>query len=391
MSTSSSRAPRGSLALLLVLLTANAALFAVWPWLRGNSVGAVTSDAPLNETQEAHQILRPPAMLRNPDYTSWLFDLVRQEQGVLYLGTSESIYRSNLGAQLNTRRPDDPPMVVLAQEGWSPIHNALAFARWHGERREIPPLLLVVNLVYFSHSHDVINDGWLSKVIRSPVFLYLNDGGIRGGLSPDVRRIYDGHFRRRKFLYPMYVQEYLGNLLYLWFHQTDGSALDSRQVPLQSYRRHAPLPEYDEKQGVHAGQRASDEMAKWRWQVSLADESVNLKGLQSIVTTLQGQDAPVLLLILPTNRTFYAFQGLDMEKFDRRYRDIRAAITSLAEPGHLFVLDQYDVNIHLGFVDRMHLDEYGYEQIIDLLDDDPVYAAFLDAVRGYYAGGRSGL
>ena len=66
-------------------------------------------------------------------------------------------------------------------------------------------------------------------------------------------------------------------------------------------------------------------------------------------------------------------------------------IASLGKPDRIFILDQYDVDLDLGFVDRMHLDEYGYEQIIDLLDGDAVYTAFLDAVRDYYAGGRPGL
>jgi hypothetical protein len=317
---------------------------------------------------------------------SSFFEAVREKRAILFLGTSETIPAFNLGAQLNALFPENPSMAILAKAGSSPIHSALLFASCERERIAVPPIVIVVNLVYFTYSHDVIDDGWMSSVMRSDVFAQLNHRNIMQNLSADARALYAQHFRSRRFLFPFYAQEYLGNLVYLSFHQSPWRRFSPDSLPIHRYEFDGRLPDYDRRRAVHAGYRAPDELAKERWNVKPVAECLNLAGLASTAALLANQRAPVLLLVLPINRAFYAFSGLDMAEFERRYRDVRNAIGRLERPGHIFLVDLYEAPwLDLGFADRMHADSYGFHQIAEHLGRDPTYVRFIDAVRAYYA------
>jgi hypothetical protein len=352
--------------LLAALLAGNALLFLSWFWLPfapqlGLSPGRFVLSA--TESQE------------------WLMNTVRRQEHILFLGTSESQNSYNLGYQLNYLTPNDPQVVVVAQAGTSPIHSSIAFAR----SITAAPLILVVNLVYFTRSHDVINDGWLGNVLPSPVFYMMNHDGIRAHVSNAVRKAYDRHFMLRWLMLPFMVQEYLGNLLFLQVRAPIESSKLKPYAHVRERQFSQVIPRYDEKQNVWIDYRASDEAQPLRWEVSGVDESVNLKGLASTLAVLRRQNVPVLVLILPVNRAFYRYHGLDMMQFERRYRLIRDEIRVLVAGDSMFVLDLYDnPPLHLGFQDRMHADEYGNFQMARYIIGTKPYLAFIDRVRSYY-------
>lgn len=381
---------RGVLPALLV--AANLLLFAAWPWLRGLPLGADSTDLPwrvLGEGPAARRSFRSESILRNSEYLASFVESVRREKGVLFLGTSETLPGYNLGAQLNAVSPQDPPMVVLAKMGTSPIHSALLFAICQREGIATPPLVLLLNPVYFTQSHDGINDGWMSFIMRSQVFAQLDHRLILRELDDEARALYARHFRLERFLLPFFAQVYLGNLLYLRFHQNGRPPFDSASLPIHRYRFDGTLPEYDPEQAVHSGYSASDRFAKGRWAVKSVQDCLNLTGLVSTASILENQPAPVLLLVLPINRTFYAYNRLDMPKVDREYGEIRRAIGRLERPGHTFVVDLYDSPwLDRGFRDRMHMDDYGFHQIAERLASDPTYRNFIETVRGYYGKSR---
>jgi DltD protein len=240
--------------------------------------------------------------------------------------------------------------------------------------------------VYLTYSHDVIDDGWMTSLVRSDVFAQLDHRRLMKELAVDVRTLYARHFASRRMLLPLYAQEYLGNLMYLAFHQAAPPRFSLDELGIPEYEFDGSLPDYDVERGVHAGYQASDQLAKDRWLVKPLDDCLNLKGLASTVAILKKERSPVLLLILPVNRRFYAFNGLDMAEFERRYQALRGAIRRFEEPGHIFVVDFYEAPwLKLGFADRMHADANGFHQMAAHLRDDPTYARFRDAVRAYYA------
>ena len=223
---------------------------------------------------------------------------------MFFLGTSESMPPYNLAAQLNALAPTDPYLVALSKGGTSPIHSALAIARAKREGIQIPPTILIINPVYFTESHDVIDDGWMSDMVRSPVFLQMNHRHVRDYLSPEVREAYNEHFALRRFLYPATVQEYLGNLLYLRFHQPASVSEDKVPLPLPIYKFDGSLPNYNSEKNVWAGNEAADRFSKDRWRVSLVEGSVNLKGLASIVAILKREPAPGVAVVSPGEQNF---------------------------------------------------------------------------------------
>lgn len=367
----------------------NVLLFGTWPYLRTLALSSDSTDQPILSSgvgRAARRFLDLEAVLRNPGYLSSFCDAVRRERGVMFLGTSETVHGYNLGYQLNALSPNNPRMAVLAWAGTSPIHSTLMFASSQREGVNLPPLVILINLVYFTESHDVINDGWMSRLMRSEIFVQLDHRDVMEHVSHDVRSLYRNHFRLRQFLLPFYVQEYLGNLLYLAFHQAPRREFSLDVLPTNRYRFNGVVPPYDRKMGVHAGYVAPDQLAKARWRVKTTEECRNLKGLASTVSILEKREPPVLLLVLPTNRRFYAANGMDMREYDERYRAIRGAIARFQRPGRIFLIDLYDSPwVNYGFLDRMHQDAFGFRQVADHLLADSTFARFNEAVRRYYA------
>jgi hypothetical protein len=390
MQTSDPDGTRGILP--AVLIVGNLFLFAGWTWLRALSLGADSTDPPWRVIGWGPSARRAPnidSILRNAEYMASFMEAVRKEKAVLFLGTSETLPSFNLGAQLNALYPQDPPMVVVAKMGTSPIHSTLLFAQCQREKIATPPLVLLINPVYFTQSHDGINNGWMSGLVRSEVFAQLDHRLILEELSADAQALYASHFRLRRVLQPLSMQIYLGNLLYLKFHQSGRPEFPQEFLPINEHRFDGALPAYDPEQGVHAGYRASDRFAKDRWTVKSVRDCANLKGLVSTAAILEKQPAPVLLLVLPANRTFYATNGLNMAEFDRRYQELRREIDRLERPGHVFVADLYDSAwLDRGFADRMHMDDYGFHQVAAHLGTNSSYRSFVETVRAYYADPR---
>jgi hypothetical protein len=357
---------------LLVFLVANVLLYATWPWLRRTRVKVDSGEA---------FVVRN--IIRNEAYLAKFFDAIRGSKKIFYLGTSESIPAYNLAAQLNVAA-GERYIVALSKGGMSPIHSALAIARAKREGIEIPPTILIVNPVYFTQSHDVIDDGWMSDMVRSPVFLQMNHGDVRAYLSRDVGEVYDEHFALRRFLYPAIVQEYLGNLLYLAFHQNASVPKGKVPLPMPVYKFDGSLPEYDQEGNTWTGNEAVDRFSKGRWKVNSVAESVNVKGLVSIISVFKQEPAPVLLIFLPANKKFYQYYGVNIEEFDRRYKSIRNAIRNVAVGETIYFLDLYDFPVRFGFRDRMHMDQYGFFQLASEIVKDDTYRRFLEAVTAYY-------
>jgi hypothetical protein len=295
----------------------------------------------------------------------------------------------NLAAQLNAARPTGRYLVALSKGGTSPIHSTLAIARAKREGLQIPPIILVINPVYFTESLDIIDDGWMSDMVRSPVFLQMNHRDMRDYLSKEVQQVYDDHFTFKRLLYPAAIQEYLGNLLYLRFHQPATVSKDKVPLPMPVYKFNGSLPSYDNEKNVWVGNEAVDRFSKSRWQVNSVEESVNLKGLESTVAILKREPAPVLLLFLPANRNFYQYHGLDMQEFDRRYRDIRNVLEKFSQASNIYLLDLYDLPLRFGFSDRMHMDQFGFFQLASHIIKDETYLRFLKAVNAYYNSSAS--
>ena len=364
-----------------VLIAANVLLYCLWPWLRTLPFDADTTDQFVRKAS-----FRQEQLLKNEAYLSSFFDEMQVKKRILFFGTSESVTSYDLASQLNSLALDNPQMVRIAQGGLSPIHSCLVFAKCARGNIRIPPTVLVINLTYFEMAHDTIDDGYISAIMRTPIFLLMNHRDINSYLGDDVLKAYDRHFAFICVLYPVMMQRYLGTLLYLLFHQAASDALRFKHLPDSFYRFNNTLPEYDVKRSVHVGYRASDQMAKNRWLVNTVDNSVNLKGIASIMTILSKQPAPVLFLILPTNRTFYEYNGLDMREYDRRYADIRRRIRALVTSKNSYLIDLYEnPKLHLGFEDRMHADEYGFFQLASHLVKSEEYIRFIEAVRRYYS------
>jgi DltD protein len=359
--------------LLAVLLIANVLLYAAWPWLRQMPVGGDTSQPFLLRN-----------IIRNEEYLAQFFDGIRENRKILFLGTSESMPPYNLAAQLNALGPTGRYLAALSKGGNSPIHSALAIARAKREGLQFPPIILVINPVYFTESHDIIDDGWMSDMVRSPVFLQMNHRDIRDYLSPEVQNAYDDHFTLKRLLYPATMQEYLSNLLYLSFHQPVDASQDKVPLPMPVYQFSGDLPSYDNEKNVWSGNEAVDRFSKSRWQVHSVEDSVNLKGLAAIVSILKREPAPVLLLFLPVNRSFYKYHDLDMKEFDRRYRDIRNVLQQFSQEGNIYLLDLYDFPVRFGFRDRMHMDQFGFFQLASHIMKDETYLRFLQAAKTYY-------
>jgi hypothetical protein len=377
-------------ALVALLVVANIGLAAFGARLSGARFGSDSAESPINPPR-APRRLDARAVLRNADYLGWLCDRVRDHRGILFFGTSESGPVHNLGAQLNDVRPGDPPLTVLPVKGMSPIHSTLVFARSRREGMPLPPTILVINLVYFTESHDVIDDGWLSTVVRSPVFMQFDHGGLRQQLSAEVRDVFDSHFRGRSVLAPLLYQQYVGNLMYLKNHPATPGVLPPDSPPPERYHFDGTVPVYDRERNVPRGYMPSDQLSKGRWRVRSESECVNLKGVENTARLLRDESAPALLVVLPVNRAFYRSEGLDMADFDSRYRALRRRVAGQAVPGHLFVVDMYDEPaLDAGFEDRMHADEYGHHQLAEALAAMPEYRHFIESVRAYYGSTGAG-
>jgi hypothetical protein len=367
-----------------VILLSNILLFSLWAWRTELSSGADTSDPAFNLNRSGNLSLIPEGILRNPESLRWVFKEVNEERQILFLGTSESTVRHDLSSQLNAIRPETPRIVRLAKAGLSPIHQCIALASAEKHGLSFPPMVLVVNPVYFTESHDVINEGWLATTARTSAFYLVDHDGIHHHLTQDVLNAYGKYFAFRLPLYPLWMQQYLGNLMFLNFSCRTVAVRLPDNLPVRLYRFEGTKQPYDDDRNVPVGYVAADQSAKWRWDVSVAEESLNLKGIRCSIDILGRQGSPVLLLFLPINRQFYAYNGLDMAEYDRRFGQIRAEIKLATRADGIEFIDLYETPLDGGFEDRMHLDAYGNYQIALAIERSEGYQRFLTAIGNYY-------
>lgn len=384
MPTSNDQRARWHIGLLLIM--ANILLFAAGPWLRSHTFSSNTADPFFRLVDGEPQIDTRP-LLRNSAYLKWYLNEVRREHKVFMLGTSESTEPFNLAAQLNQIAPHHPPIALAASGGTSPIHLSVMFSQCHNTDTQLPPVILILNLVYYMRSHDLVNESWLSNVVSTPVFLFMNHENMRTGLTAEANAVYDQHFQHWHALYPVWTQQYLSHLLYLKFHQEPKGAPRPPGVPIPTYTFDGKRPMYDEHRAVAPGYKASDQLARDRWLVHSADEAVNLKGLAATMAILDEQPAPVLLVILPMNRKYYGYYGMDMDDFEARYAGIRKQIRNFEREKHIWVIDLYEQpSLDGGFMDRMHQDAYGFYQLAQyLVAHSDEYAAFMGEVARHYS------
>lgn len=376
----------GRIALFSTLIAVNMIVYGSYWWLADYQPDTNSRDPYLETSfREEGPFTRfdLSSTLRNTAYTIPYFNRIEQERQILAFGTSESVHDHNVAHQLNALLDDAPKFHMYAQPGLSPIHLALFFAKCKKEQIPMPPVLLSVNLVYFTQSHDGVNDGWLSNVSRSNLFVEMDHDKTRQYLSADAQAIYAKHFEGRGWLYPLTVQKYLSNLLFLKFHQT-GALPDPDVFREKVFVYDGERPDYNLEQNVWEGYRAADALQTSRWEVMEPQRCVNLAGIRSIIETAESMQVPMLLVINRPNRKFYESHGLDMERYDTRYAGIRRQIHDLA--GDTIVLDLYDEPmLEPGFRDRMHPDPWGDYQIAEYMVQTPELKAFRDKVREHYS------
>lgn len=375
-------------AVVVVLLAVNGLLYASWFWLKDQAVGGNRRDPYLEQLyfeDGPTSRINQQAIFRNDGYIEPFLELVESKQRILTLGTSESIHDHNISNQMNAISAEAPKLQMYAESGMSPIHSCFFFAKCKRDGIKLPPLMMFVNLVYFTESHDIINDGWLTKVMPSDTFLQMDHGGLLNYVTADVQDLYEDHFANRRWFAPLTAQRYLGSLLFLRCNQPNPLAPPPGIDKERKWTFDGHKPEYDIDRNVQKGYRAPDRMSKNRWAVKLADECVNLAGLTSIMTTLADQQQPILLVILPTNRAYYAYNGLDMEEYDQRYSKLREAIRTHAQTSNVAVLDMYEEpDLDQGYADRMHADEYGDFQMAEFILGTPEFQTFHDQAKRYY-------
>lgn len=373
----------GRNAVFILVLSVNVAVTLAFFVLRDRPLGYAGDD--LYEIEDRRIAVSPRSILCTPETTKILFDRLIREKKVLFLGTSESTIRESLCEQLNALGPAHPGMAKVARGGLSAIHRTVALTAADQSASEFPPMLIITNLVYFTRSHDYINDSWLGSVVPSSRFLQLNHRRLREGLTDEVNSAYAAHFSHNRLIEPIWLQEYAGNLMYLYCHRAEPELPD---MPLETptYRFDGTIPPYDRARNIHEGHESIDRFDTKRWEVVLPGESVNLKGLRNSWAILKRRSAPVLRIILPMNRKYYAAHGMDMEEFDRRFALIRDEVRAMCDKPPFHVIDLYDEPpLDFGFADRMHQDPYGNYQLARYILQTRTYAEFLDDVAKFYA------
>lgn len=376
----------GRIALFSTLIAVNLIVYGSYGWL-ANYQPDTNSRDPYLETSFREEGLFTridlESTLRNAAYTIPYFKRIEREQQILAFGTSESVHHHNVAHQLNALLDDPPKFRMYAQPGLSPIHLALVFAKCQQQQIRMPPILLSVNLVYFTESHDGVNDGWLSNVSRSDLFVELDHDRTRQHLTEDAQAVFSSHFEGRRWLYPLTLQKYLSNLLFLKFHQT-GTLPEPDVFREKVFTFDGEKHPYNLQQNVWDGYRASDELQKSRWEVVEPQQCANLAGVRSIIDIAEKMQVPMLVVINRPNRKYYESHGLDMNRYDERYGEIRQQIRAMA--GETIVLDLYDGPLlEPGYRDRMHPDEWGDFQIAEHMVATPELKAFRNKVREYYS------
>ena len=327
------------------------------------------------------------AIIQDSGYTDWFSRSVRRNNLVFMLGTSESDKFDNLACEINGLRP---PLrwESIARGGLSPIHAAIFFARTIHSKIRLPPAVYVVNPVYFGRSHNRVDDGWLSFVASAPASVAYDCPPFEDLLQSRTTEALQEHLRPYRRLLPFTFQAHLAHRLYLWANRSPVTLEVPEDEPGECVSRTA-TSRYDATRNVHSDYQPRDWFVKSHWQMMPPEESVNLRGVTSIIEMWRQTNAPLLLLVLPPNRAFYASQGIDMEKYDRFLLEHRRVIqrTVASQTGErlvYFVDFNDDFVMEQGYGDRMHPDGYGNWQMAEYLVAQPGYRSFMKAAMRYY-------
>ena len=55
---------------------------------------------------------------------------------------------------------------------------------------DLPPMILVINPVYFTRSHDVINESGVSQILRSTTFFKMDHFGIKDKMGEELKELF---------------------------------------------------------------------------------------------------------------------------------------------------------------------------------------------------------
>ena len=373
--------------LLAALLVANAALFAMGRSLPVADHGTLPRGSSYAFERWGFTGSGTDALVQNGGLFDDLMARIRRERYALLLGTSESDLYDNLACALNvTRAP--VTWVTVAKGGLAPIYASVLIARAAARGTQLPPTLYIVNPIYFTRSHDRLDGGWLSQVARTPGFVTFGDPAVRAHLTEGTVQLLTRRDGAAALGAPFELEAHLAHRLFLRANLRTDLALDDLDVRRCS--REAPPEPYDDARNVPLGYRPQDEFLAWRWQVDPPARSANLEGLRSLVRAWGPMRAPLLLLVIPPNRRFYAAAGIPMDEYDRNYRVYYAAIGALATErrgnGAVHVVNLADVmELRGGYRDRMHPNLAGNRAMAGVLIERPEFAAFVADARSFYA------
>jgi len=372
-----------------VLVAANTGLWCLGMLEPPRDKGALLSGTTYRLSDDGVEGAVTDAVTHNAAIMDSFVSEVTAAKGVLFLGTSESDRWDNLACFMNGLGSPHP-WTSLAKGGLSPIHASVLLARVVARGGKLPPTAYIVNPVYFSLSHDRVDDGWLSQVARTVGFVAFDDWGLRKHMDPEAWRLLRAHTHRAQALDALRYQQHVAHRWFLRIHGTDTAPLPPRAGPrcVDAVKE----PGYDEKRNVRGGYEPRDGFLQHRWRMSEETESVNLVGMRNLVHVWQAVGAPLMLVMIPPNRRFYEAEGLDMGDYNRRVSAVFGRIEKLADvyrgSGEVIVANLDRVtDLVGGYADRMHPSRIGNLMIAKALRELPSYKQFVRATVRYYEEG----
>jgi len=360
------------ISVVFILLVVNLIVFGAWFYVREKSLLKDGSD-------KDEQF----SLIRNEKYLIEYISNIYNDKKIIFFGSSESHNNYSIPSQLNYMEPQNNYENI--SKGWlSPIHLSLIFSKIGKLNISIPPIVLLINPVYFTKTHNRIDEGGLGNVVKSTLFIKMNHNNILADLDKDTKNIFKKYFLHNKLIFPFDYQKYILNLLYLSSRQSNFNweNFSYRDKP---YKFNHLIPDYSVDKNTWPRYKPVDEFMKKDWVIINDELSPNMIGLKTIFSTIYKKSIPGLVILLPTNIKYYQHIGLDSLEYSRRDLILRKQIKNMAFSNALTVIDlNDDFRLNLGFKDRMHNDEYGFYQICKYLIDSKNYSEFKNSVAQYY-------
>jgi len=309
---------------------------------------------------------------------------MKEKRKILYLGSSESTLDWNLSAQINHLDTNNNHIESLSMAWFSPIHSCLLITRMVRNEMDLPPMILVINPVYFTRSHDVINESGVSQILRSTTFFKMDHFDIKDKMGKELQELYKRHYSYSWLARPIELQKYITNLMFLYSYK-DYSAPVSYQFDENNYRYMGFIPEYDISRNIWVNRTDPKIIQLNQWRIENENLSPNLKGLKCINNITADSNVPLLILILPVNFRYYEYIGIDIENYIKNYSRIKRQIFNTFNKGGSYIIDlSEEPNLDFGFSDRMHIDEYGAYQLANYVVADSMYKSFINESKFFY-------